>query len=50
MRFLQWISAWLSKWTPLFVAGVAVVFAGNKFVRRNRGVEVTITAVNGSEG
>ena len=24
MKFLQSISAWLAKWTPLFIAGVAV--------------------------
>jgi sigma-E factor negative regulatory protein RseC len=33
-----------------FAVGTAVVVAVNRFARRNKGVEVTITAVNGSEG
>ena len=33
MRFLQAVSAWLAKWTPLFIAGVAVgtYFVPNAF-------------------
>ncbi|MBR6311882.1 MAG: SoxR reducing system RseC family protein [Oscillospiraceae bacterium] len=33
-----------------FAVGVAVVVLVNRFARRNRGVEVTITSVNGPEG
>ena len=45
MRFLQWISAWLSKWTPLFVSLNAPAGETGLAVFRRNGLWVTTKPV-----